>query len=420
MPWTKFPNYINDLGKLRRALQVAAGLPPAQLDDDETYGYALLDAGVIASRTARADLVQLPRQRQSPITQGRGLPEMFILLGMMEHVPGEGLLLTDAGLHVAAQDAHGLTDAERDEWREAVLGLRFPHAAYPGISEGVVEMRPAHVVLSMLLDGPLPAQGLAFAFAAGTEADDEVLRLRGLAEEWGDREIQELAADAGTTASELRNNAKVFPGLLEQCGLIRRDRGIAYIEPEGLHALGAHGDFEEAPAAEMPQGRRQPRRIQADQPRAWVPDPVGDDDAAERANLRILRAEKANRRHQEALLLIAAELENRNFETWEADYDILARRDDVWLLIEVKSTSARNARKQTMTALGQLAFYRQNIEEAAAGDIELQRILAFDRPVRNDRIQRVLDREQVDLTWIDDGQWVLPNEVLANHIRRDQ
>ena len=118
--------------------------------------------------------------------------------------------------------------------------------------------------------------------------------------------------------------------------------------------------------------------------------------------------------------MIAAELENRNFETWEADYDILARRDDVWLLIEVKSTSARNARKQTMTALGQLAFYRQNIEEAAAGDIELQRILAFDRPVRNDRIQRVLDREQVDLTWIDDGQWVLPNEVLANHIRRDQ
>lgn len=412
---------MNDLRKLRRALQVAAGLNPAQVDDDETYGYALLHADVIASRTPVDDLVQLPRQRQGPITQGRGLPEMFILLGMMERVPGEGLLLTDAGLNIAAQDAEGLTDAERDEWREAVLGLVLPHAAYPDISEGVVDMRPAHVMLSMLFDGPLPAQGLAFAFAAGTEADDEILRLRGLAQEWGDREIQDLAGDAGTTASELRNNAKVFPGLLEQCGLIRRERGIAYIEPEGLHALGAHGDFEEAPAAEVPAPRRQPRRIRADQPRAWAPAPVGDDDAAERANLRIVRAEKANRRHQETLLLIAAELENHNFETWEAEYDILARREDVWLLIEVKSISARNARKQTMTALGQLAFYRQNIEEAAEGEIDLQRMVAFDRPVQNDRIQRVLDREQIHLTWIDgDRQWILPNDALADRIRQGQ
>ena len=119
--------------------------------------------------------------------------------------------------------------------------------------------------------------------------------------------------------------------------------------------------------------------------------------------------------------MIAAELENHNFETWEAEYDILARREDVWLLIEVKSISARNARKQTMTALGQLAFYRQNIEEAAEGEIDLQRMVAFDRPVQNDRIQRVLDREQIHLTWIDgDRQWILPNDALADRIRQGQ
>ena len=400
----KFPNYINDLRKLRRALRVASMLTSAQLADDEFYGYELLHADVIRTKVPEAELRQRPRQNQGPITQGRGLPQMFILLGMMERVY-DGLALTDTGTDIAAQEGATVTDEERRLWQEAVLGLRFPHQAYPDISPADVNMRPAHVMLSMLASSPLPSQGLAVAFAAVSESSGEIERLRQLALRWGVDDEATLAAEAGTTRSELKNNAKVFPGLLEQCRLIRRKSGQAHIEPRGLEVLNID-------STQRTPRRQRARPILPGQPRAWVPTAVNPDDAVERALLRATRLEKASLRHQETLQEISRMLRAKRFDTTEADYDILAKRDDLWLLIEVKTLSDRNARRQTISALGQLAFYYQEIKEEASAGTTIYRVVAFDRAMPDQRIRAVLTQEGVRTMWNENADWIIDDPEL--------
>ncbi len=410
MPWTKFPNQMNDLRKLRRALQVAESLAPAEVADDERYGYALLDAGVIRVSRPVEEVRILPASKQGPITTGRALPQMLLLLEMLERTPDGGLALTAAAKAVASQEGSTLGAREIAAWREAVLGLHYQ-------SDGV-DMRPAWVALKMLGAGPLPSQSLALAFAAASESEQEISRLRALAETWQSDVVSDLASECGTTVSELRNNAKVLPGLLEQCGLIVREQGAARVEPLGLETLGQSA-APSKPNQYAGSSQVQPRPITEGQPRAWAPAPVDPDDAAEAALLRRQRLERASASHEKALQAIAKWLRTAKFETLESNYDILAKRRDMWLLIEVKSITERNARGQTITAIGQLAFYYYDVSRSAPTHIAVHRLVGYQRPCHDPKILGVLDQEGIVASWIDGSDYFVANAELFQAILGD-
>ena len=94
----------------------------------------------------------------------------------------------------------------------------------------------------------------------------------------------------------------------------------------------------------------------------------------------------------------------------------MAKRDDIWLLIEVKSVSEKNVRRQTMTALGQLAFYDYDIREDVSHGVDLFKLVAFDHPVDDPYVSAVLEREGVVMTWVEDGGYVVADRALADRI----
>jgi len=416
--WVKFPNQINDLLKLRAALTVAATLTPTELRDDGAYGRALLDAGVIRTGKTPQELAALPTSRQPQRTTARVLRQQFILLGCM--IPAEGgIHLTQPGQSVAAQIGEALTASELEIWRELISQLRFPHPLYPDLSEGVASVRPAQVILAMLEPGPLPAQGLAVAFAVADESQQRIGNARQLAAGLTTQTAAQIATQIGTTPSELRNNAKVFPGLMEQVGLIRRESGTAWIEPAGLIMLGApaaagEGAHQLGPPLPLPT----PRQITPGPQTAWAPEPVDPNDLAERARMRLLRQERASIDHQTAVELASQWLTGHGFETFAADYDIWACRHDLWLLIEVKSLGAASVRRQTTSAIGQLAYYaRLSLPEPPAGT-RLVRAVLYDRDPRNQLATSVLDAEGIAPMWIHDGTVIITDPDLKAAIER--
>ena len=402
MPWTKFPNQMNDLLTLRRALQIAANLTAEERGNDEKFGYALLQNNVITSRKSIDELQKLPRQNQGPITVGRGLPQMFVLLGLMVRAD-DAILISESGLKIVEQQGDAVTDEEIDVWRTAILELGYDHET--------ISMRPAYVVLKMLLPGDLRAQSLALAFSASSESEREISRIRSMAETWGSIPIEEIASAIGTTKSEISNNAKVFPGLMEQCGLIRRRKGIARISELGLSTLNSDQERESIGPATL---RKTPdsRPITQRELISWVPNPVDPNDAAEQRLLRLIRAERANAGHERVLQIVAATLSSLGFDVSESHYDILAKRHDLWLLIEVKSLSANNVRRQTITALGQLAFYYHDIARDIPDNVPVHRIIAYERPIDDDRVLSVLAQENVSASWVIDDAYFIEDQNI--------
>ena len=398
MSWVKFPNQANKLLTLKRALKEAAALTPAQIRDDGDYGYRLLREGVIRSGKSEAELRALPPGDQSPRTTARALRELFRLCGFMEE-GGGGITLTEEGQRLASfEDPVG--EGEKAIWLRALADLKFPHHDFPELSSSGVEIRPLHVALRMLEPGPLPSQGLSFAFSAKDESDEEVASVRDLAQRWNTERGPTLAQEVGTTVSELRNNAKVFPGLLEQLGLIQRQSGVASITPTGINLLGA---APEAAAGGSEAGMALPasRPVNAEDGTAWTPAPIDPEDVAEKARLRLLRLERANKDHQTAVQILDGYLRERDFETSEADYDILAKLGSVWLLVEVKSLGMASPRRQVMSAIGQIAFYRALSIGNVPLDVTLYRIVFFDRPTDDARARKVLQTEEILYGWVE-------------------
>lgn len=360
--WIKFPNQINNLLRLRSALQVASALSSDDLRDDECYGYGLLSGGVIASRSTEAELRLLPHSRQGPRTAARALRELFVLLDLMEPVEG-GFALTDRGRTIAAATGATLSDPERHEWTTALVAMRFPHPAFPDLSPGVTSARPAIITLKMVAGGPLPAQGLAFAFAAGDESDASITRARELARTWGTESIESLASAIGTTVAELRNNSKVLPGMLAQLGLIEREAGEARITEEGRARLKADGDAESetVPSAAAPMPIRKVtigtiverrKRLEGSEP-AEEPSLT----AAEREALRQQRLEQRVINHQRLLLGFEKYLSARGFDVrCTSLYDALALNGTLGIEVEAKTVEADEA-SQIRAAVGQLLYY---------------------------------------------------------------
>ena len=168
----------------------------------------------------------------------------------------------------------------------------------------------------------------------------------------------------------------------------------------------------------VPQDRwlERSRPISRAQPRAWTPAPIDPADAAERTHLRLLKAERSVRSHQAALLAVDAALRRADFDTYEERYDMLAKRDDLWLLIEVKSVNEKNLRRQVITALGQLAFYEYDIHHDIPSGVEIVKLVAFDRPISDQYVSAVLERIGVVMSWVEGDSYRVGDRALADRI----
>lgn len=146
--------------------------------------------------------------------------------------------------------------------------------------------------------------------------------------------------------------------------------------------------------------QRRSRPVSKDAPSPWVPEPAQQDDAEEKRLLRLLRAERANATHQRTTVACATWLEQRGFEVTEADYDLLAIGRHLTLLIEVKSVNDMNERRQTITAIGQLAYYRAL---SISGEIRASaiRVVLFDHKPHNPSVLQTLGSEEIVGAWID-------------------
>lgn len=412
MPWIKFPNQINNLLKLRRALHLASSMPANHLRDDGIYGEALLNAGVITTRKSRTQLAQLPNSRQPHRTSARGLREMFILLGCMNPV-GNRVRVAASGRLIAQSTGQVLATTERTTWIRLLSQLQFPHPRYPNLAAGVISVRPLFITLAMLDGGPLPAQGLAFAFSVATESRADIQKARSLARRLTRASENRLARSVGTTVSELRNNAKVFPGILEQLGLIRRAGGVAHITPAGQAILAS---VTVRVGTSRRRTRPASRPVNTTANVAWAPPPVDPNDVVERRQLRLVKAERANSNHRDAVACMNAWLVANNFRTAESDYDILARKGQIRVLIEVKSITPSNTRSQIIKAIGQLAFYAAVSAPRTSANTESYRMVFFDCRPNDAQGMQTLTDEEIKVAWVETGQVVFADTRFRHRL----
>lgn len=167
----------------------------------------------------------------------------------------------------------------------------------------------------------------------------------------------------------------------------------------------ADDDQRSAPTQQRPRpaSSRRARAVNRDAPKPWSPDPSEDADVEEKRMARLLKAERANTAHHAATLAALIWLEDRRFEVTELDYDLLAIRGPLCLLIEVKSINERNERRQTITAIGQLAYYRAHSIPAELRSA-VTRIVLFDHKPRSTDSLETLTSESIVGAWIDETQ----------------
>jgi hypothetical protein len=132
-----------------------------------------------------------------------------------------------------------------------------------------------------------------------------------------------------------------------------------------------------------------------------------------------LRLERASVAHQTAVSSFNEWLEDRGFTTTELDYDILAKRSDVWLLTEVKTIETASPRSQTMRAIGQLAYYRSlSIPEPPEG-VSLIRVVLFDKDPNDQSLSKVLREELIEEAWLEKRQPRFRSSNFEDLLTRD-
>jgi hypothetical protein len=133
--------------------------------------------------------------------------------------------------------------------------------------------------------------------------------------------------------------------------------------------------------------------------------------------MRLLRLERASIEHQRAVDVASGWLSALGFQPLEADYDIWASNDRLGLLIEVKSLGAASVRRQTISAIGQLAYYAAiSLTREQRADIELVRVVLYDRDPRDLSALEVLRSEGIAALWINDGE-VTGDEGLLRRLQ---
>lgn len=372
-----FPNQINDLVKLSRALGVATQLTPEEIRDDGTYGEALVRAEVLAGRTPRPVEEYLTEQRarphsqQSHRTSARGLRELFRLMALMEE-DEQRAWLTPLGQQLARADMTPLSDAERAQWRVAISRIRLG-SHDRGISH------PYRVLLRLVNARPGITRAMcALALEAVDDSDEELARVLQLADTGDEDVVWERIGGEANRRSNWDNAKKILPAFAEQLGDVLKDRQSLFpigqplpARPEPIQAEVQPAGERDAPA-EAVERPAEPIRVnhrevnsdtiaragQQSDEHATPPELNIPDEAAIAAT-NAIRAERLTR-HNRLVRAVAQRLARAGASLVEDPFDCFARMDDGDLLIEVKTLSghAADERARVRDALAQLLYYR--------------------------------------------------------------
>jgi len=378
-----FPNQLNNLAKLSRALAVIARLEDAgaNVRDDAVLGEALVRDGVLGPRdnteSVEAYLIRYlaqPASNRPYQTSARGLREMFRYAGCLAEDPDANeAWLTPLGRQLATHTNDPPTPPEKAAWRVAVASIRIgdPGRRYS---------HPYRVLLRLIGRIPgLPASLSPLAFEANDDSDAELDRIAAIAALGDEDVIRERIG--GETASNWDNAKKVLPGIAAQLDDISRADGqltlLAQspgpavadplppppIQPDGVEPPPVPSVM---PPRPMPRPGRRGRAVTAGQiaragggtPAASDESPPAPPDPAAAAAANAARAVRLTR-HNKIVRMLARALEAGGASLMEDPFDCLATKEGRALLFEVKTLDGTQPDEieRVRDALGQLLYY---------------------------------------------------------------
>lgn len=433
-----FPNQLNNLAKLSRALAVMARLEDAgaNVRDDAVLGEALVRDGVLGPRDHSESVDSyIARYRAQPPstrpyqTSARGLREMFRYAGcLVEDSDTNETWLTPLGRQLATHTNDPPSPPEKAAWRVAVASIRIgdPTRGYS---------HPYRVLLRLLgRRSGLPATLSPLMFEANDDSDAELDRITALADVRDEEVIRTTIG--GETASNWDNAKKVLPGIGEQLGDISRNDGqlTLLVHPRGpattdplLPPPVPQGGIQPPPtqpampAIPAPRPGRRGRVVTAGQiaragtgtPAASDENPPAPPDPAAAAAANAARAVRLTR-HNKIVRMLAKALEAAGATLMEDPFDCLATKDGAAVLFEVKTLdgTASDEIDRVRDALGQLLYYSTFNLPAVCPRPTLVALLEF-RPT--DAHIDWLGSAGILVAWTDGESLVLPNatkEVL--------
>lgn len=411
-----FPHQMNQIPKLRRALEVAAQLSSVgrNIGDDGELGFALTRRRIYTFRglaTPTDDELEaaIERERQKPLydqgprTSARDLRRTLVLLGFLDYNADGECIVSPLGKQILSLPDPPDPDAV-SVWVDAVININLV-----GTTEEIEETHPALNMLRITAEIPnIEKQWLAFALEMNNDSEEELDRVLALRAVPFDSALQMVGASKYMAA----NGVKILPSLLEQLGLINIPGGRCTITPEGLGLLITPTPIPPIPTP-TPRQTHQGRVITA-------PDDIPEHGAnlgqtrttEEQLHTAALLNERTNQ-HQELVRRIVGVLRESGqageIRVSEDAFDIAATipaRGEM-LLIEAK-TIRNDALVQSRIALGQILFYEHfDIHDMAEGRT-IKRIVAFnDEP--GHQIRGFLDAYDTSCLVINTEQIIAPD-----------
>lgn len=391
MPLVDIPNQINNLLTLRQIMQtIDRLLNEGKGISDESLGYTIFLEGIIKSRKyqklpieKQLEIIKkAERSLQPPLTTARQTKEFFVQLGFLER-SGYTYRITERGKKVVnAKQTGMLEEEEKNAWIEGLQNLTLTQ-------KYASDFHPFRVFLNLLADETLQTKLLAFAFTVNDDSDKElnkvkeiVTRIKNGQSTW-EKELKK----ANATESNALNSVKVLPGILEQLGIIRRSRGFSSLTEKGKTLattvssaprtpktlssferwFGETTDDSAEKASTSTTERKAPffKAIDNEEElkRNWKSQDVDissvqydPKDDEERCNLLRERTDE----HQETLVKFQKLFKAKGWRIGIGNFDLLAEKENVALLIEVKSIKVDDVsdeRLRIIDGVGKLFFY---------------------------------------------------------------
>lgn len=416
-----FPHQVNQIAKLRGALEAASDLIVGSRDvgDDGVFGYTLTWAGIhtfrgLASSSHReVEQAILREQRkptssQGPRTFARDLRRTLALLGFLEHGVSGVWRITESGQRIL--ELPNPPDPEATSiWVKSLMDLCLLGSAG---EEGAIH--PAHSMLRILRRAPgVEKRWLAFALSMADDSDAELNRVVALQRGTFESALRE----SGASEYMASNAVKIMPSLMEQLGLISIQAAVCTLAQTGL----ALANVSQEVASRLAASRRHVRRGYAVVDPQGVPEHVavegGIRTTEEQLHTSALLDERTTG-HQHlvrrVVRLLRGSGQAAEIRVSDDAFDILAssRAGTELLLIEAK-TMRDDALVQARVALGQLLFYEYFDVRHVAEGRPIRKVVAFD----NDPGQEATDfLAAYDVACIVSGEGspaVVPPELRA-------
>lgn len=431
-----FPNQLNNLTKLSRALAVIARLEDTggNARDDAIMGMALVRDGILGTGHTPQPIEEYlakyqsqPSSKRPYQTTARGLREFFRYSGcLVEDAEANEAWLTPLGRQLATHTHGPLTVAEKAAWRVTIGSIRIgdPNRGYS---------HPYRVLLRLIERIPgLPTGMSPLAFEANDDSDAELDRIASLVDLGNEDVVRERIG--GETLGNWDNAKKVLPGIGEQLSDILRNNGQLTLLTQPLGSTRTN-PLQSAPyqsahrlvsptisPPHAPRPGRRGRSVTALQiARAGTGTPVASDetltaspDPAVMAAAITIRAVRLTR-HNNIVRMLAALLEAGGASLMEDPFDCLATKGHRSLMFEIKTLDGTQPDEidRVRDALGQLLYYSSFSIPTGCPDPSLIALFEL-RP--SDAHIDWLNRAGIMAAWIEDESIIAP-QIVNDFVR---